>query len=195
VDLQNNDAPAWYCVRTKPKNEHLAAAGLTKNLGIEVYYPRLRIERLTQRGMVRVVEPLFPGYLFAHCALNYSIDAVRHVAGVSSLVHFGRGIPVIEESVIEELKESFQHEESVQAADPLQPGSEVRIGSGAFLGLSGMVVRLMPAKQRVQILLDLLGRSTVAEVDRASLIIENRRLVDMVPFLALANREVAGASC
>jgi len=46
---------AWYCARTKPKHEHIVAAGLKRNLGLEVFHPRLRIERPTRRGVVRVI--------------------------------------------------------------------------------------------------------------------------------------------
>ena len=52
------------------------------------------------------------------------------------------------------------------------------------MGFSGMVVRMLSAGQRVQILLDFLGRVTLAEVDRRSLRVENRRVADLLPLLA-----------
>ena len=70
--------------------------------------------------------------------------------------------------------------------DRIFPGAEVTVAEGAFLGSSGVVLRVMPAKQRVQILLDFLGRSTLAEVDRNSLSVENRRVADLMPTLAAA---------
>jgi len=36
--------------------------------------------------------------------------------------------------------------------DHLYPGAEVTVAEGAFLGFAGIVVRLLPARQRVQIL-------------------------------------------
>ena len=52
---------AWYCARTKPKHEHIAAATLRRDLGLEVFNPRLRSERATFRGVIkRVTDPLFP---------------------------------------------------------------------------------------------------------------------------------------
>ena len=59
TDLPVTDLPAWYCVRTQPKHEHIAAASLGRNLGLEVFHPRLRLERATRRGQMRVIEPLF----------------------------------------------------------------------------------------------------------------------------------------
>lgn len=181
---QITESPAWFCLRTHPKHEHIAAAGLTRNLGLEVFHPRLSLERITRRGKVRVVEPLFPCYLFVRCFLQEGVDQVRYVNGVSSLVRFGKGIPEVPDSVIEDLKQRFEAEETLMAADPLQPGAEVTVGYGAFLGVSGVVVRLLPARQRVEILLDFLGRATVTEVDRNSLILENSSIADLVPSLA-----------
>jgi len=177
---------AWYCARTKPKHEHIVAAGLKRNLGLEVFHPRLRIERPTRRGVVRIVEPLFPCYVFVRCNISECLDGVRYVNGVSSLVHFGQRIPIVPDQVVEELRQCFESEELMDVEDRITPGAEVTVGEGAFQGFNGIVLRVMPAKQRVQILLDFLGRTTLAEVDRKSLILENRSMADMMPTLAMA---------
>jgi hypothetical protein len=64
------------------------------------------------------------------------------------------------------------------------PGAEVKIAEGVFMGFSGVVVRALSASQRVQLLLDFLGRVTLAEVDRRTLTVENRCVADLLPFLA-----------
>jgi transcriptional antiterminator RfaH len=179
-----NGSSAWYCARTKPKHEHIAAANVASRLGLEVFHPRLRLERATKRGVVRVVEPLFPCYIFIRCILENFSDDIRHVTGISSLVHFGNKIPAVPESAIEELKQCFESEEPMVVEDGVVPGSEVQIADGVFMGFSGMVVRTLSAGQRVQILLDFLGRVTLAEVDRRSLRVENRRVADLLPLLA-----------
>jgi transcription antitermination factor NusG len=117
------------------------------------------------------------------------MDEVRYVTGVSSLVRFGQGIPVIEEAIIADLRRCFESEEPLDAVDPLCAGAEVTVGHGAFLGFNGVVVRLMPARQRVQVLLDFLGRATLTEIDRGSLILQNRSMADLVPVLANPLRE------
>jgi transcription antitermination factor NusG len=68
--------------------------------------------------------------------------------------------------------------------DGLSAGAEVMIADGAFLGFSAVVVRVLPAVRRVQILLDFLGRSTLAEVDRRSLKLSHQRIADRLPLLA-----------
>lgn len=179
---------AWYCARTKPKHEHIAAANLAKRLGLEVFHPRLRIERATRRGVVRVVEPLFPCYVFVRCAIEERVDDIRHVTGVSSLVHFGDRIPPVPDAVIEELKQCFDDGEPMPVEERLFPGMEVTVAEGAFLGFHGIVLKVLSAKQRVQILLDILGRSTLTEVDRKTLTVEDRCMADLMPSLATASR-------
>ena len=176
--------PTWYCARTKPKHEQIAAASLGKHLGLEVFHPRLRMERATRRGVVRVVEPLFPSYVFVRCALPEVLGEIRYVNGISSLVRFGQRIATVPDPVIDELKQCFQTDDPMSVEDKLRPGTEVTVAQGAFEGFQGIVVRLLPAKQRVQILLDFLGRTTLAEVDRRWLTQEDRCVVSLVPELA-----------
>jgi len=176
----------WYCARTQPKHEHIAAGNVHKRLGLEVFNPRLRLERATRRGVVRVIEPLFPGYIFVHWVLEEHLDAIRYLDGVSSLVHFGKQVPSVGEDIIEDLRQCFETEDPVPVEDRLRPGMEVTVADGAFLGSLGVVVRVLPARQRVQILLDFLGRTTVAEVDRRSLLVEGQSLARLMPGLSLS---------
>ncbi len=175
---------AWYCARTKPKHEHIAAANVRKNLALEVFHPRLRVERATRRGVVRVIEPLFPCYIFVRCQIEERMNDIRHTNGVSSLVHFGHRIPRVADSVIEELQECFEVGEPMMVEDRLSPGDEVVVGDGAFTGMRAFVLRVMPARQRVQILLDILGGPTPVEVDRSSVVLERNTVADRAPILA-----------
>jgi transcriptional antiterminator RfaH len=178
------DSAAWHCVRTKPKHEHIAAATLRKNLGLEAFLPRLRIERATRRGAVNSIEPLFPCYLFVHCVIGERLDEIKHTNGVSSLVQFGGRIPIVEDLIIEELQECFEADEPMTVENRLTPGTEVAVAGGAFDGMHAHVLRNMPAKQRVQILLDILGQPTPVEVDRTAVVLLENTLADLAPALA-----------
>ena len=184
---------AWYCARTQPKHEHIAAASLSRNLGLEVFHPRLKMERATRRGAVRVIEPLFPCYVFVRCRHEY-LDEIRYVTGISTVVHFGRRIPIVPDPVIEELRQCFETEEPMAVEDRLYPGAEVTVAEGAFLGFSGIVLRVLPARQRVQILVDFLGRTTLTEVERKSLTVENSCVADLMPSLATTPRMTIAAA-
>lgn len=186
-------SPAWYCARTKPKHENLAARALTRQLGLEVFHPRLSMERPTQRGVVRTIEPLFPGYVFVRCPTNDRLDEVRYVTGISSVVRFGQNIAVVPDPVIDELRLCFESGEPMPVEDRVCPGAEVTIVAGVFRGFSGVVVRALPAKRRVQILLDFLGRASLAEVDRGALVVEDTRMADLLPSLVAEGARCAGA--
>lgn len=175
----------WYCARTKPKNEHIAAANIRRSLGLEVFHPRLRSEQTTRAGVVRhIIEPLFPGYVFVHCVIEECLDAVRHTGGISSVVNFGSRIPSVPDAVIDELQECFGTEETLPMEAHPAPGDGVTLTSGAFFGLQAVVLRSWPAKRRVQILLDILGRPTPIEVDSRLVSLSRKTVAELVPALA-----------
>lgn len=180
---------AWYCARTQPKHEHIAAANLSARLGLEVFHPRLKRERATCRGAVRVIEPLFPCYVFVRCVLEECADQIRYINGISSLVHFGPKIPAVPDAIIDELRDCFESQEPMAVRDGIIPGAEVVVAEGSLLGSRGVVVRVLPARQRVEILLDFLGRTTLTEVDRKSLALEGSCLVDLLPGLAMPREQ------
>jgi hypothetical protein len=50
--------------------------------------------------------------------------------------------------------------------------------------MCAFVLRVMPARKRVQVLLDVLGRPTPAEVDENSVVNERNTVATLVPILA-----------
>ena len=66
----------------------------------------------------------------------------------------------------------------------LVPGDEVMVAAGAFAGMSAQVLKSLPAKKRVQILLEILGRPTTVEVGSEAVILKKDTLADLAPFLA-----------
>ena len=180
---------AWYCARTKPKHEHIAAANLRRNLELQVFHPRLRIERATQRGVMRVVEPLFPCYIFIRCVLEDNFSDIRHTNGISSLVHFGLKIPAVPDAIVEELRECFEDDDPITVEERISPADEVIFVEGAFTGMHAFVLRVMPAKRRVQVLLEVLGGLTPVEVERSAVVLEKNTLADFVPVLAAPSQK------
>ena len=178
------ETAAWYSVRTKPKHEHIAAANLSCHLALPIFFPKIRMEKLTRRGIVRVVEPLFPCYIFIRCVVQDRATDIQHVSGVSKLIQFGTRYPQVADSIIEELQACFGAEELIAVESRLAPGDEVTVASGAFAGMSAQVLKSLPAKKRVQILLDILGRPTTVEVGNETVILKKNSLADLAPFLA-----------
>ncbi len=155
--------PLWYCLRAKLKQEHLAAANVSALTGVTAFCPRLKVKQTRRGNVIWVTEALFPGYLFARFDFATLHRLVRYAHGVNDIVRFGLRYPTVDERVMTEL---FARTESgEEAVDPMRPGCPVEIIAGAFYGLHGVVLQVLPAKQRVKILLDFLGRQMVAELD------------------------------
>src|ERR1700749_1424726 len=96
---------AWYCLRSQPKHEHIAAAHLRLLEGITVFCPRIRFKRATRQGLAWVTEAMFPGYLFARFKLTEMHLRVRYAHGVSGIVRFADRYPVIEEGALAQLRD------------------------------------------------------------------------------------------
>jgi transcriptional antiterminator RfaH len=182
--------PAWYCIRSQPKHEHIAGAHLRQIPGVEVFNPRLRFVRSTRRGRVWSTESLFPNYLFARFVLEVLLEKVSYTPAVKSLLRFGERVPAIADSVIDELRRRLVESEPRVFTDSPLEGDEVAISTGPFEGENGVVTRVFPAKQRVQILLEAMGRSISAEFSLDSLLFKRRDVANLV--LARAERGTDG---
>jgi transcriptional antiterminator RfaH len=163
-------SPSWFCVRTQPRHEHIAAAGLRRNLELEVFLPRVRFKRSTRKGVVWVTEALFASYLFARFDPAITLRRVQTARGVAGVVHFGLHWPTIPDEVINSLRALMGDAELHVIAHEFSPGDEVEIGAGAFYGLQAVVTRVVPGRQRVAVLLDFLGRQTTLELADTDLI-------------------------
>ncbi len=163
VPCQDGEA-AWYCIRSKTKQEHVAAGNLRLVPGVEVFAPRLRFRRQTRRGPVWFVEALFPGYLFARFVWATQVKAVQYAHGVLGVVHFGLKPAMVPAPVMLELRRTMDDRELRVIARDLAVGDEVQVTAGPLAGLQVVVQQVLPARERVKVLLDFLGRRVEAEV-------------------------------
>ena len=163
-ELAAIDAPLWFCLRTQPKHEHIAAAGLRRQFDVRSFSPRLRFRKATRRGAVWFVEAMFPGYLFAEFVYPTMHRAVEHSSGVQGIVHFGDYLATIDPTIVAALQEKAGEEEIITIQDELATGQAVHIAEGPFQGLEAVITRVLPAKQRIRVLLDFLGRSVETEI-------------------------------
>jgi transcriptional antiterminator RfaH len=162
--------PAWYCLRSQPKHEHIAAAHLRRHEGLAVFCPRIRFRKATRRGLVWVTEAMFPGYLFARFELIEMHRRVRYAHGVSTIVRFADCYPRIEDAVLTELRQHTGVAEIKQLEHEASRGDQIKIVTGAFTGLEAVVTQVLPAKERVKVLMHFLGGKVEAEVQRSSVL-------------------------
>ena len=164
AELSSTETPLWFCLRTQPKHEHIAAVGLRRQLETPCFSPRLRFRKATRRGAVWFVEPMFPGYIFAEFIYPLMHRRVEHASGVQGIVHFGDYLATIDAATVAILQQKAGDAEIVTIDPEIKAGQSVRIAEGPFQGLEAIVTRLIPARERVKVLLEFLGRPVETEV-------------------------------
>src|ERR1700739_1496725 len=97
---QQQSIDSWFCLRAQPKREHIAAACLRQISDVETFCPRLRFRKLTNRGPVRFIDAMFPGYLFARFDYAACNRRIRQSPGVSGFVQFGERLALLTETLV-----------------------------------------------------------------------------------------------
>jgi transcriptional antiterminator RfaH len=159
----NTDFREWFCLRTQTKREHIAAAILDRLEEVEVFCPRISQIKKTRAGKKRFVEAMFPGYIFAKFNYHMHSRQVVHSQGVTHMVELGERRTIPERS-IRELQTSIP-EGLIEAPDlSIEPGAEIEVVTGSLKGLNGKVLAQLSAQNRIQILLEFLGREITVDV-------------------------------
>ena len=155
----------WYCVKTKVRSERFAETQLAKVLGVECFLPMAALERKMRSGKQLVFEPMFPGYMFVKVELASELRKVKYAQGIVGFVQLGDRVPEISEGEIENLRalcDSLKRADVSVAA--LQAGDEVELVGNLFHGTQGRVVELLPAKNRVKVLIEFLNQAVEVAV-------------------------------
>lgn len=163
-ELASLEEPLWFCLKVQSKREHIVAAGLRRQLSIPCLAPRLRFRRATKRGAVWFVEAMFPGYLFAELVYATSHRAVEYASGVQHIVRFGEQIATMPASAIAAINANAGEEEIVTIDSEVAVGQAVHIVEGPLHGFEALVTQVLPARERVRVLLEFLGRTVETEL-------------------------------
>lgn len=158
------ESEQWYVFKCQTKREHVAAEHVRKRVGLEAFCPRISFRRQTRRGLVRFIEALFPGYLFVKCDLATHKRHIHALEGIIGIVHFGGFSPTLDEAFIESLRAECPDELRTLPDPEFSPGEEVIVAEGPFKEAKAIFHSFIPARQRVKILLDILGQTLAVEV-------------------------------
>ncbi len=151
----------WFAVHTQLYREPLAVANLAQQ-GFETYFPCYQRQRRHARKVEVIQAPLFPRYLFVSFDLEtngwQSIDSTQ---GVSYLLRSQGRPAALPAQTIQALKKQQDSTGYVTTAALalFAKGERVRIIDGCFSGHTA-VFEKMNDQQRVELLLDFLGRET-----------------------------------
>jgi len=150
---------AWYAIHTKGRQERVAVEQLTRQ-HYQAYLPLIRAPKRRRGRWREVVEPLFPGYLFARIDMGAQSTApIRSTRGVIGMVRFGNKALPVPETLIERLKAAETDGNGVIRKEPLfKSGDRVEIASGPLAGLEAIFMS-SSGPERAHLLLELLGRT------------------------------------
>ena len=142
--------------------EMVASSTLLTLDGMEVFLPRTQ---RAKKNIVQPIKPLFPGYFFARFDPVVHIRNVHYARGVAYIVT-RKGVPVhVHPQVMIELR-LLSPDGIVEIPDqPHKIGDNIKVISGLFKGDEGVVTQLIPARERVRVLFEILGRPTEVEID------------------------------
>ena len=158
--------PRWFVAHTQPHAEAKATSHLNRQ-GFEIYFPRYLKRRRHARKIETVAAPLFPRYLFV--SVDTSAQRWRSIystVGVARLVCHGDEPTPVPNGIVEALKNREDSNGFIKLdyRPPFRAGDKIRVLDGAFSSCLGLFEG-MAERERIAILLDLLGRKVRVVLD------------------------------
>jgi transcriptional antiterminator NusG len=159
----------WYACHTRSRCERRVEERLSER-GIEAWVPTVARER-ARAGRRKVVRfPLFPSYVFARFGSS-GYHRVLNTPGIATVVrHNGRLAAIRDDEIdnIRRLAAGLEATDQHHAPQPLRKGEWVRVASGPFEGVEGVVIQL---RGRVHVLAGIrtLGQGIPVFLDSARL--------------------------
>jgi transcriptional antiterminator RfaH len=164
---QDWDKPIWYAIQTNHKQEQRAEINL-RAWKIETFNPRYKDCRLNHFSNMPVytIRPLFPRYIFARFSACDMAQKVRFTRGVHSIVSFD-GVPTpIDDNIIELIHSRMGDDKLIKMDEGLITDDEVIIAESALRSFRDIFERKLNGSDRIRILLETVGCTERAVVDR-----------------------------
>ena len=159
----------WHVLHAAPNCE----AQVCKYLGlhdIEGYAPQFPPPARTKPGSVRDRQSrwVFPGYVFFKPQEGFSRwDLIRWAPGVRRMLDQDGAPATVGDSVIGHIRWRLAERELIPLRASLYKGQRVVIQSGPLRMVDAIFERNLDASQRVQVLVQILGRPLSVELDAA----------------------------
>lgn len=151
---------AWYVAKTNPAKERMVENYLTEMWDVEVFLPIIR-RPSNKAGS----EPLFPTYIFCHVdPQSNNWPAIRWAPGLSYFLGAGQELVPVSNELITHLKQRVSWWNDGGFAPSFATGERLKVIGGPFSGLEAIFQRYVPARQRCQVLLEILGQQTKVEI-------------------------------
>lgn len=127
----------WYVLHVKPRTEKKVEA-CCRRYGCLAYLPLRARTRVIQRRRVRTEIPVFPGYVFARLSPDERLEMLQTNLLVRTLA------PATARALVRDLRQiarALRAAPDLVTTDSFRTGDRVRIVSGPFRGIEGVVRR------------------------------------------------------
>lgn len=156
----------WYAAYTRPRHEKKVVEQLQRK-AVETFLPVYETVRKWRNGRHRICSPLFPGYAFVRISLNDRLEVLR-VPGVVELVGSNGTPTALQESELMTLRQALSTGGRAKPHPFLTEGRRIRITSGPFAGLQGVLKR-RKGQSCVVVSVVMIQRSVLVELDSSEL--------------------------
>lgn len=150
----------WWVVRTKSRQEKALAWSL-KGLGIDYFLPLVPKPQKCKGRMRTSIAPLFNGYLFFKGTEEQRINALK-TSRVAQIIEVEAQKQI--EKELTSLAIATEEQSDLQLCDFVKRGQRVKIVSGPFMGMNG-IVKTKKNKKRVILNIDAIRQAVVVEID------------------------------
>jgi transcription antitermination factor NusG len=159
----------WHVLHVAPNSEAQVSKFLVLN-EVESYVPRFPPPPRTKPGSVRArkLRWVFPGYVFFRIGDGFSHwDIIRWAPGVRRMLEEGGGPAGLGDDVIDYLRYRLAERQLRPFRTTFRRGQPVVIERGPLRMVDAIFEKNLGASERVQVLVQLLGRPLMVELDTA----------------------------
>lgn len=164
----------WYAIQAAVNRERPTALALADSLDTDTYSPFFTSVHRQGEKFVERVQPLFPGYFFAHLSLEHHSLKVRRTKNVKRIVSVAIQPTVVDDWIIDEIRAREVNglvvmEELRAQRRQFRPGDEVEATDGSWMGKRGIFRQDLKGMDRVIVLMAMLGAPREVEMSRLDL--------------------------
>ncbi len=149
----------WYAVRTRSRHEQVASDLLFKK-SFTVFYPKISVWSKRKDRKLRILRPLFPGYIFIRFELDNDLWlAVKKTHGVVDLVTLAKDPEPIPDEQIFSVQSIVDSGITFKSGLFINKGDKVMVTNGPLKGAIGIYLHTEENEGKFVVSVDLLNRS------------------------------------
>ncbi len=163
-----SDGGCWYVIQTKPTAEDAVCTHL-KNANFETFLPKIQVMVRSSGKSVSRTRVLFPSYVFARFDLNQAglHHMIKYTRGVRKILGDGDMPVPVPDEMIDIIRDRVDEDGVIEQGLVMKKGDEVRVRSGVFKDLIGILEKPVSASGRVKILLKAMRYAVRCELSAA----------------------------